>query len=98
MNNERQKCTRCKMNLTLDKFKMKRDDTYQKQCLECNTNRRIAYGGREKGIITNHPNRKQLVMTVNGQRIFKRYAECGLEEAMKIMENTKAEMLQDVEI
>ena len=31
----RQKCHRCKMNLTLDKFKKKRDDTYQKNCNEC---------------------------------------------------------------
>lgn len=39
MNNneqQRKKCTRCKVNLTLDKFKKKRDDTYQKQCIECN--------------------------------------------------------------
>jgi len=35
MNYERQKCIRCKMNLTLDKFKKKRDDTYQKMCNEC---------------------------------------------------------------
>ena len=36
-NNEmRQKCNRCKMNLTLDKFNKKRDDTYMKQCIECN--------------------------------------------------------------
>ena len=33
----RQICTRCKMNLTLDKFKKKRDDTYQKRCFECNS-------------------------------------------------------------
>ena len=35
MDYERQKCSRCKMNLTLDKFKKKRDDTYQKMCNEC---------------------------------------------------------------
>lgn len=34
-NEERQKCTRCRMNLTLEKFTKKRDDTYQKQCIEC---------------------------------------------------------------
>jgi len=34
-NEERKKCTRCKVNLTLDKFTKKRDDTYQKQCIEC---------------------------------------------------------------
>jgi hypothetical protein len=32
---ERKKCNRCKMNLTLDKFKKKRDDTYTKWCEEC---------------------------------------------------------------
>lgn len=32
---ERQKCQRCKVNLSLDKFKQKRDDAYQKTCLEC---------------------------------------------------------------
>jgi len=35
MDCDRQKCTRCKVNLTLDKFKKKRDDTYQKMCNEC---------------------------------------------------------------
>ena len=34
-NEERKKCNRCKVNLTLDKFTKKRDDTYQKQCIEC---------------------------------------------------------------
>ena len=33
---QRIKCTRCKMNMTIDKFKKKRDDTYQKRCNECN--------------------------------------------------------------
>ena len=33
---QRQKCARCKMNLTLDKFKKKRDDTLMKCCIECN--------------------------------------------------------------
>ena len=33
---ERKKCNRCKMNLTLKKFKKKRDDTYMKRCVECN--------------------------------------------------------------
>lgn len=32
----RQKCLRCRMNMTLDKFRKKRDDTYTKQCIECN--------------------------------------------------------------
>jgi hypothetical protein len=35
MTDTRQKCTRCKMNLTMDKFKQKRDNTYQKRCNEC---------------------------------------------------------------
>ena len=33
----RQRCTRCKVNLTVDKFKMKRDDSRMKICIECNT-------------------------------------------------------------
>jgi len=33
---QRQMCTRCKMNLTVDKFKKKRDDTLMKACIECN--------------------------------------------------------------
>ena len=32
---ERKRCNRCKVNLTMDKFKKKRDDTYQKICNEC---------------------------------------------------------------
>jgi hypothetical protein len=39
-NDKRQKCVRCKMNLTLDNFKKKRDDTYQKTCGECLVKRR----------------------------------------------------------
>ena len=38
----RQKCVRCKMNLTLDNFKKKRDDTYQKTCGECLVKRRAS--------------------------------------------------------
>jgi hypothetical protein len=33
---ERKKCNRCKMNMTLDKFNKKRDDSYMKICIECN--------------------------------------------------------------
>jgi hypothetical protein len=36
-NMERQQCTRCRVNLTLDKFNKKRDDTYMKRCIDCNT-------------------------------------------------------------
>ncbi len=32
---ERKKCNRCKMNMTLDKFNKKRDDSYMKLCIEC---------------------------------------------------------------
>ena len=32
---ERIKCVRCKVNLTCDKFKKKRDDTYSKTCIRC---------------------------------------------------------------
>jgi len=37
---QRQKCSSCKMNMTLDKFTKKRDDTYQKTCDECLQKRR----------------------------------------------------------
>ena len=33
---EKKKCNRCKVNMTFDKFKKKRDDTYMKRCIECN--------------------------------------------------------------
>ncbi len=52
--NNRQKCTRCKMNLTLDNFKKKRDDTYQKTCEEClvkkkaNTEKNKCEHGRQR--------------------------------------------------
>ena len=91
MNIERQKCTRCKMNLTLDKFKMKRDDTYQKQCMECNAKRRIPLD--QKQLIHKHEKSKKLSMTIDGKKILQRYAECGLETAMKIMEDKKEEMI-----
>lgn len=35
-NEQRQKCNRCKMHMTLDKFRKKRDDSYMKQCIQCN--------------------------------------------------------------
>ena len=37
---ERKKCNRCKMNMTLDKFNKKRDDSYMKICIECNIKNR----------------------------------------------------------
>ena len=40
---ERKKCTRCKVNLKLDQFKQKRDDTYQKQCMKCNESKSAYY-------------------------------------------------------
>lgn len=33
---QRKKCSRCGVNLTIDHFKKKRDDTYQRGCMECN--------------------------------------------------------------
>lgn len=33
---ERRQCHRCLVNLRIELFKMKRDDTYQKNCRECN--------------------------------------------------------------
>jgi len=33
---QRQKCNRCKVNLTIDKFKVKRCGNTMKQCIECN--------------------------------------------------------------
>lgn len=44
---ERKKCTRCKVNLTLDKFTKKRDDTYQKQCIECRE-KAVEYANKNK--------------------------------------------------
>ena len=34
---QRKKCNRCKVMMTFDKFKKKRDDTYMKQCIQCNS-------------------------------------------------------------
>jgi len=36
----RQKCGRCQVKLNLDKFKLKRDGTQQKLCIQCNTQQR----------------------------------------------------------
>lgn len=36
----RLKCAKCRMDLTVDKFKLKRDDKYQKNCLVCNAKAR----------------------------------------------------------
>jgi len=44
---QRQKCSSCKMNMTLDKFKKKRDDTYQKTCDECLQKRKV-YANKNK--------------------------------------------------
>lgn len=38
---DKQVCTRCKVYLTFDKFKKKRDETYQVNCIECNLKSRI---------------------------------------------------------
>jgi len=40
MEAERKKCNKCKMNMTLDKFNKKRDDSYMKMCIECNIKNR----------------------------------------------------------
>ena len=32
---ERKKCNSCKMNMTLEKFTKKQDDSYMKRCIEC---------------------------------------------------------------
>ena len=37
----RKKCNRCKMNLRLTLFKKKRDDSYMKQCIECNYKKNV---------------------------------------------------------
>jgi len=39
---KRQKCGQCKMNMTLEKFTKKRDDTYQKTCDECLEKRNVS--------------------------------------------------------
>ena len=41
MEPQRPKCVRCKMNLTMDKYKQKRDDSYQKTCDVCLEKRNI---------------------------------------------------------
>ena len=40
MDVERKKCDRCKNNLRIELFAKKRDDTYQKHCIECNRKNR----------------------------------------------------------
>ena len=42
MDVERKKCDRCKNNLRIELFAKKRDDTYQKHCIECNRKSREA--------------------------------------------------------
>ena len=44
---QRQKCCYCKMNLTIENFKKKRDDSYQKTCNQCLANR-AAYAKKSK--------------------------------------------------
>ena len=38
---DKKMCNRCKVYLTFDKFKKKRDDTYQIACMECNLKSKI---------------------------------------------------------
>ena len=40
MDVERKKCNRCKNNLRIELFAKKRDETYQKHCIECNRKNR----------------------------------------------------------
>lgn len=35
MEEQKIKCMRCKMKLSLEKFNKKRDDTYMKNCIQC---------------------------------------------------------------
>ena len=44
---QRKKCNRCKVNMTVDKFKKKRDDSYQKICIECNS-KAVKYANENK--------------------------------------------------
>ena len=56
---DRIKCNRCKMNLTIDKFKKKRDDTYQKRCIECNTKCTIYTRSRKSSCADKNSNIEQ---------------------------------------
>jgi hypothetical protein len=80
---QRQKCGRCKMNMTLDKYVKKRDDTYAKRCIECNlycknsSDRNKCEHGRRKdkcvecdgGGICEHKKRKERCVECNGSQI-----------------------------
>ena len=45
---QKQKCVYCKMNMTIDNFKKKRVDSYQKTCNQCLVNRDASAKKRKK--------------------------------------------------
>ena len=62
---ERKPCNRCKMNMTIDKFKKKRDDSYEKTCIECNAKER-EYRNKKKCA---HGKRKCMCKDCGGSQI-----------------------------
>jgi hypothetical protein len=64
-NVERKKCNRCKMNMTLEKFKKKRDDSYQKICIECNI-KAVKHSNKNK---CEHNRRKSICKDCGGSQI-----------------------------
>ena len=56
---QKQKCVYCKMNMTIDNFKKKRDDSYQKTCNQCLANRNASAEKRNKTYIYKCPHGKQ---------------------------------------
>ena len=56
---QKQKCVYCKMNMTIDNFKKKRDDSYQKTCNQCLANRNASAKKRNKTYIYTCPHGKE---------------------------------------
>jgi len=79
---ERKKCNRCKMNMTLDKFNKKRDDSYMKICIECN----IKFRDHKRANKCEHGKRKERCKECGGSEICEhgkrkeRCKECGGSE------------------
>ncbi len=71
---QRQKCGRCKMNMTLDKYVKKRDDTYTKRCIECN----LYCKNTSARCICPHGNKKFRCVDCNGIGLCKHKKQKGL--------------------
>ena len=62
---QRQKCVYCKMNMTIDNFNKKRDDSYhQKTCNQCLANHAAYAKKHNKTYKCPHGRKKVLVKTV----------------------------------